>query len=151
MRTILIAAATAILALGAGVVRAAPSASGNSGLEAELIAMEKQSWVAWQGHDAAFFDRFLSDDHVEMQGFGPTGKAPVVAGVKSGCTVTSYQVDHFKLTRFGPDTALLTYRAEQDTTCGPGKVPSPVWATSLFVRRGGRWQNALYVHSPAAK
>ncbi|MFI4950736.1 MAG: DUF4440 domain-containing protein [Caulobacterales bacterium] len=113
------------------------------------MALEKQSWVAWQGHDAAFFDRFLSADHVEMQGFGPAGKAPVVAGVKQGCTVRSYAVDHFSVTRFSADTALLTYRAEQDTSCGAARVPSPVWATSLFVRRDGRWQNALYVHTPA--
>ncbi len=139
-------AAIAVLLIAAPVASAAPGAD-DKALEAELIAMEKASWVAWQGHDAAFFERFLSDDHVEMQP-GPAGKAPVVAGVKAGCVVKRYEVDQFKLTRFGPDTALLTYRAAQDTMCGPAHVPSPVWATSLFVRRGGRWQNALYVHTP---
>jgi len=147
MRTLTIIAAT--LALAPALARAASAEDAK--LEAELTAMEKASWVAWQGHDGAFFERFLSGDHVEMQGNGPSGKAPVVAGVKAGCTVKSYSVDRFSLTRFGPDTALLTYRAEQDTTCGTAKVPSPVWATSLFVRRDGRWQNALYVHSPAVK
>jgi Domain of unknown function (DUF4440) len=141
---------SAILIAIALAVASAASAQPPS-LTETLIALEKQSWVAWQGHDGAFFDRFLSDDHVEMQGDGPAGKAPVVAGVKAGCVVKSYAVDRFRVTQFGPDTALLTYRAEQDTTCGTSKVPSPVWATSLFVRRAGRWQNALYVHSPAAR
>lgn len=145
----LVVIAAAVLLLGPAVAHA--SSADDAKLAVELTAMEKASWVAWQGHDGAFFDRFLSADHVEMQGNGPSGKAPVVAGVKAGCEVKSYQLDHFKLTRFGPDTALLTYRAEQDTTCGTARVPSPVWATSLFVRRDGRWQNALYVHSPAAK
>ncbi len=72
-----------------------------------------------------------------------------MAGVKAGCTVNSYVIDNFKVAQFGTDTALLTYRAQQDTTCGAVHVPSPVWATSLFVRRAGRGQNALYVHSPA--
>ena len=141
-RRALLAAAAVALA-GSAYAKAAS-------LEDELIALEKQSWVAWQGHDSAFFDRFLSDDHVEMTPGGPSAKAPVVKSVAAGCTVKSYAVDHFKLTRFSADTALLTYRAAQDTVCGAFKVPSPVWATSLFVRRGGRWQNALYVHSPAA-
>jgi Domain of unknown function (DUF4440) len=141
--------AAAVLLLGPAAARASPA--DDARLASELTTMEKASWVAWQGHDGAFFDRFLSADHVEMQGAGPSAKAPVVAGVKAGCEVKSYQVDHFRMTRFGPDTALITYRAEQDTTCGTAKVPSPVWATSLFVRRDGRWQNALYVHSPAAK
>ena len=139
-RTLL--AAIAVLMIAAPVARAADDKS----LEAELVALEKASWVAWQGHDAAFFERFLSDDHVEMQP-GPAGKAPVVAGVKAGCVVKGYTVDAFKLTRFSADTALLTYRAAQDTMCGTAHVPSPVWATSLFVKRDGRWQNALYVHT----
>lgn len=132
-------------AMLAGLAQAAPAAS----LDDELIALEKQSWVAWQGHDQDFFRRFLSDDHVEMTPGGPADKAGVVASVGGACTVNSYQVDRFKVTRLGRDTALVTYRAAQDTVCGSQKVPSPVWATSLFVRRAGRWQNALYVHSPA--
>jgi hypothetical protein len=37
-----------------------------SSLEKELIALEKQSWEAWKNRDGDFFDRFLSDDHVEI-------------------------------------------------------------------------------------
>ncbi|MFL5297841.1 MAG: nuclear transport factor 2 family protein [Phenylobacterium sp.] len=142
--------AAVVLAFAGPAARAVSAADPK--LEAELIALEKQSWVAWQGHDGGFFDRFLTADHVEMQGNGPAGKAGVVGSVANGgCTVKSYMVDRFQVTQFSADTALLTYRAEQDTTCGQGHVPSPVWATSLFVKRDGRWQNALYVHSPAVK
>jgi hypothetical protein len=139
--------ALAFLAFGAPVL-AAPDA-----LEAELVKLETGSWVAWKAHDGAYFRRFLSADHVEVQPNGPTAGADAIAGfVGSGaCTVASYRIGDFKLTRFGEDTALLTYRADQDTICGTTKVPSPVWATSLFVRRRGRWSNALYVHTPAAR
>lgn len=132
---------------------AAPALAAPDSLEAELIKLETDSWVAWKAHDGAYFRRFLSADHVEVQPGGPTAGAEPIAGfVGSGaCTVASYRIGEFKLTRFSADTALLTYRAEQDTTCGTAKVPSPVWATSLFVRRDGKWANALYVHTPAAK
>lgn len=116
----------------------------------QLIALEKQSWVAWQRMDSKFWQRFLSDDHVELNGFiGATGKKQVIGGIASGeCKVASYAVDHFTFRRFSPDTALLIYRAAQDTKCGAFKVPSPVWATSLYQLRGGRWQNVLYGHTP---
>lgn len=119
-------------------------------LKARLIALEKQSWVAWQHMDAGFWDRFLSDDHVELNGFvGATGKKSVIDGIASkACHVASYKVGDFSFRRFDARTALLIYRAEQDTTCGPVKVPSPVWATSLYQLRGGRWVNVLYGHSP---
>lgn len=119
-------------------------------LEQHLVALEKQSWVAWQRMDSKFWDRFLSGDHIELNGFiGATGKKQVIDGIASGaCKVNSYTVDRFTFRRFSADTALLIYRADQDTSCGKFKVPSPVWATSLYQLRGGRWQNILYGHTP---
>ncbi|HEY8793533.1 MAG TPA: nuclear transport factor 2 family protein [Gemmatimonadaceae bacterium] len=117
-------------------------------LEKTLTRAERASWVAWQAHDGNFFENFLSDDHVEVGTNGVATKAQVVALVSSGaCAVKSYSVDHFRATRFDQNTALLTYRAEQRTTCGVVAVPSPTWVSSLFVRRNGKWVNALYQHT----
>src|SRR5262249_6465014 len=48
-------------------------------LKDSLIAFEKESWQAWQRRDGAFFQTFLSDDHVEVGFRGVAGKAAVVA------------------------------------------------------------------------
>jgi hypothetical protein len=123
---------------------------GEAGLKETLINLEKQSWEAWKNRDGKFFQLFLADDHVEVGSNGLTNKARVVAGVASPvCVVKSYAVDSFELTTFDTNTALLTYHAEQDTTCGGSAVPSPVWVSSLYVRRGGRWLNALYQQTQA--
>lgn len=127
-----------------------PASTAADSLQSELTTIEKQSWVAWQMHDANFFQSFLSDDHVEVGTTGIATKAQVVAYVGSGsCVVKSYSVDHFHATRFDSNTALLTYRADQQTTCGGAAVPSPTWVSSLFVRRNGTWVNALYQHTKA--
>ena len=122
-----------------------------SAIETQLIDLEKQSWVAWQNMDADFWSRFLSDDHVELNGYvGMTGKQDVIRGISSkACKVASYKVDHFSFRQLDPRTAVLVYRAEQDTTCGTVHVPSPVWATSLYQKRKGGWVNVLYEHTPA--
>ena len=120
-------------------------------LKENLINLEKQSWEAWQNRNGKFFQEFLSDDHVEVGSGGVANKAQVVGIVGSPiCVVKSYSVDHFTLTPVDANTALLTYRAEQDTTCDGQKVPSPVWTSSLYVRRGDRWLNFLYQQTPAA-
>jgi len=120
--------------------------------DAAIRELENASWAAWKNRDGAFFERFLSDDHVEVHAHGIAGKKAVVAGVNGpACVVRSYSLGAFSLTRVAEDTALLTYRAEQDTACGNQKVPSPVWATSLYAQRGGRWVNVLYQHTAAAK
>jgi hypothetical protein len=128
--------------------RAAISATDS--LEQLLTAQERQSWVAWQKRDGRFFQNFLSEDHVEVGTTGLATKAQVVAFVGSpACAVASYSVSHFHLTRFDENTALLTYRAEQSTMCGKTHAPSPAWVSSLFVRRNGKWVNALYQQTKA--
>ena len=128
----------------------AAAAAASPTTEQTLIDLETRSWAAWQKMDAGFWDRFLSDDHIEISGYaGATGKKSVIDGIRSKvCHVASYKVDHFTFRQLDPRTAVLVYRAEQDTTCGGIKVPSPVWATSLYQLRGGRWQNVLYEHTP---
>ena len=129
----------------------AANSTDDQALSDKLIALERASWVAWQGHDAKFFINFLSDDHVELGSGGPTDKATVVAGVASPvCRVESYSVSDFRLIRLSEDSAVLLYRAEQKTTCGGTAVPSPVWATSVYALRAGQWKNILYGHIPLA-
>lgn len=114
-----------------------------------LVALERQSWEAWQKRDGGFFQYFLADDHVEVGASGRSSKATVVAGVKSPvCVVKGYAIDQFELTIFEAGTALLTYHAAQDTWCGNTALPSPAWASSLYIRRAGRWENALYQQTP---
>ena len=120
-------------------------------LKAHLVGLEKQSWEAWKNRDGKFFENFLSDDHVEVGFTGRAGKAEIVAFVGSAaCQVKSYQLDDFRLQMLSSETALLTYRENQDTVCH-AKVPSPCWVSSLYVKRGERWLNALYQQTPIAK
>jgi hypothetical protein len=118
----------------------------------ELITLEKQSWEAWKSRDAEFFKKFLSDDHVEMGFAGPASKSDVVAIVGSPvCVVQSYSVDRFTVTLLDNNTALVTYHAAQDTSCNNKPVPSPVWVSSLYLRRNNRWVNVLYQQTPTSK
>lgn len=147
----------------AGRYRPAPSARAASasamraaidgdGLDSLLVGLERQSWVAWQARDGAFYQHFLADDHVETGSTWLAGKSDVVGFVGSRiCVVERYSLDRFHLTRFDENTALLSYHASQSTTCNGARVPSPVWVSSLFVRRDGKWLNALYQHTPASE
>ncbi len=142
----------AILTLISSTFGAAGQESQKTAVKETLVNLEKQSWEAWKKRDGKFFQEFLSDDHVEVGLSGTASKAQVVAFVDSPrCEVKSYSIDSFQLTMFGPNTALLTYHAAQNTTCDGTAVPSPVWVSSLYVRRDHRWLNVLYQHTPAAE
>ena len=133
------------LVLGSSSALGQGSPLKTTALKELLVKLERQSWEAWQKRDAGFFQKFLSEDHVEVGFGGLTNKTGVVAGVASPrCVVRSYQVDQFGVTVFDANTAVVNYHASQDTRCGDNAVPSPVWVSSLYVRRDGRWLNALY-------
>jgi hypothetical protein len=121
-------------------------------LKEKLVQFEKQSWEAWKNQDETFFQNFLSDNHVEVGFSGPAGKSAVIAGIASHvCHVKTYSVDAFTLTVLSADTALLNYHAAQDTLCGNAPVPSPVWVSSLYQRRGKRWLNVMYQQTQTGK
>jgi hypothetical protein len=131
------------------VVAASNAHAQSQTLADSLQQMERASWVAWQNHDGKFFQQFLSDDHVDLGAWGEANKAAVVQYVSSGaCKVSSYAVDKFKATQLAPNAILLTYHAAQNSTCNGGKVPSPVWVSSLFVNHDGRWLNATNQQTP---
>ena len=128
---------------------AADVAGADDDVARTLIALEKQSWDAWKAHDDKFFAGFLSADHVEVGARGVNDKAQVVAGVASPlCRVEEFAVERFRVTRLSADTAVVVYHARQKTQCGNVAVPSPAWVSSLYVRRDGRWLNALFQQSP---
>lgn len=139
-----------LAAQGAAVNAAIPSLKTAATLEDSLIAMERQSWVAWKNQDAVYFRDFLSDDHLDMGPNGPITKGLVIGFLeKAGCKVESFAVDSFKFQRLSDDAAMLTYRATQNTMCGAAKVPSPTWSSAIFVKREGRWVQALFQQTTA--
>ena len=121
------------------------AADDDAAVKNALTALERENWTAWQSHDGGYYDRTLSDDHLDIHDSGIIGKKQVAAGVAGGvCMVKSYELGEMGFTRISGDVAMLVYRASQDTHCGPAAVPSPAWVTSVYVRRDGRWQNLLY-------
>jgi hypothetical protein len=148
VRPSFIVAAAAIMLAGC----ATAPALDDSALEATLVSLERDSWKAWRDQDAAFFESFLSEDHVELGPNGPVGKRGVTAFIGNhACKVESYALDNFRVTRLTEASAVLVYRARQTTSCGGYAVPSPAWVTSVFALRDGRWRNVLYQQLPAAK
>ena len=130
--------------LPAGGIQAKPQDT----LQQRLIATEKRSWEAWKNMDAGFFRLFLSEDHMDVGGYGVLSKTEVLKSIEQKvCAVSSYEVSDFRFARLSGDTAVLTYRAKQDTKCGGNAVPSPVRVTSVYVRRNGKWLNAVFQQS----
>lgn len=124
------------------------AASDNSSVESEIIALEKKGWEAWKNKDADFFRKFLTDDALSVNSGGVSDKAQILKSYGE-CDVKSYSLSEFKFRMLDKNSALLTFTGTQDAVCGGEKAPSSVYATSVYVKRGGKWLNTFYTETAA--
>lgn len=117
-------------------------------LQQQLVDLETSMWNAWKNKDAAVFEKNLSSDSVLVDGSGVSGKSMVAQGIAM-CNVKSFSLSDWKMTKMGTSTALLTYKAKQDGTCGGQTIPATIWASSIWMKRKGEWVATFHQESPA--
>ncbi len=133
-----------------GVFGQEKSKAANNSIETQLIKMEKQAWEEWKNKNRSFVQNYLSDDAFFLYGDGVVDKAQIVKAV-GNCEFKSYSLDNFKFLSLDKNVALLTYTAAQDIVCGGKTQPAMVRATSVYVKRGGKWLNTFYTETPAVQ
>ena len=115
-----------------------------------IISTEKKLWEAWKAKDMKVFKANLSADSVMVNDSGVSSKADALKEMESvSCEVKSYALSDIKVMFMNNDAALITYKSTQDATCGGQAVPAAVWASSAYVKRGGRWYAASHQETPA--
>ena len=109
-------------------------------LQKQLAAIETKFWEGWAKSDVKPFKTYIAADAIMVGENGTQDKETIVKAIEAGgCEVRSYDLSDFKLVSVTRDTAVLTYKGNQDATCGGEVVPRTVWISSVYVRRGGRW------------
>ena len=118
--------------------------------EAQIIALEKASWAAWQKKDGSWFQNNLADDWLLVNSFELETKKEIVEGIMTDCEVKSFSFDDFRFVMLSKDSARLTYHATQDAACEGNALPKSVRATAVYVKRGGKWLQSLYMETAVA-
>jgi hypothetical protein len=141
-----------LFALSLACAAADKSAAVDQKTQDAIVGMEKQLWEGWKNKDTKPFEENLADDGV---GVGMTGKTAasktdMVNEIKnSNCDVRSFSFSESHAYNISKDAVLLAYKADQDATCGGNKVPSSVYASSVWVKRGGKWKAFSHQEAPA--
>jgi len=124
----------------------------NNSVEAEIVALEQKAFEAWKNKDRKFFEEHMYEAGQYLDADGVGGKAQYVkAIIDNDCTVSSYSLDNTRVTMLGEDVALLTYRYANDVVCGGKPEASPLWASTVYVKRGGKWLIAFHQEISAAQ
>jgi hypothetical protein len=122
--------------------------SAEKALEARIIALDGQGWEAWKNNDPTWFRDNTIDGFVSISSDGVANKAEVVKATATDCKVTAYSLANLKFSRLDENAILLTYTATQDAVCGGKKAPATLQVAVNYVKRGGRWLEAMYMQAP---
>ena len=115
-----------------------------------IISTEKKLWEGWKTKDYKPFRTYLTSDSVNVGDQGVASKNDILKAFESmNCDVKSYGLSDIKVVFLDSDAALVTYKATQDGTCGGDTLPAAVWASSTYVRRGGKWLAASHQETTA--
>ena len=123
----------------------------NTDVEQKLTSAEKQLWEAWKNHEMGPFKENFTDDMVDVdQGGMMQGKDKLIDTMtKNPCEVKSYSLSDMKVNWIEKDTALLTYKADADATCG-GQKAQAKYHSSLWIKKNGKWLIAVHQASLAS-
>jgi len=122
--------------------------SADSKLEAKIIAIEKAGWEAWKNKDASWARDNCTEEFLLVNSEAVSNKTQVVKATATDCEVKSYSLDNFKFVTLDKDTVLLTYTAGQNGVCNSKPIPANVRASVVYVKRGSKWLEALYMETP---
>ncbi len=122
--------------------------SKDSKVEAQIIALEKAGWVAWKNKDSAFYQTNLAEDALNVNSEGVSNKSQIIKSL-ADCEIKSFSLDNFKFLMLDKNSALITFTGMQDGVCSGKTIPATVRASSVYVKRGGKWLNALYTEISA--
>ena len=124
--------------------------SAQKSIDADLMKMEKGAWDAFGKGDSKYFEGFLSDNAILVSDMGVQTKADSVKGIASKpCTLNKYEFSNFKVTMLDPNTAITTYQATQEGTCGTMAMPAKIYASSVYIKKNGKWWGAFHQETPA--
>jgi hypothetical protein len=125
---------------------------GNSATEQTLTQTEKGLWEGWKGHDAEPFKKVNMDGAIDVGTGGIRMGDQLVKDMGSTmCTVTSYSLDTPTFKWLDKNSVLMVYRANQDAVCADQKLPPVIWATTLWVKKGGAWKAMFHQETAASK
>ena len=121
--------------------------STDSKTKADIIALEQAGWEAWKNKNPAWFQANTTSEVVAISSSGVSNRAQMIKDL-SACEVKSFALDNFTFVILEQDAATMTYTAKQDGICSGQKIPERVRSTVNYVRRGGKWLEAMYMETP---
>ncbi len=136
--------AVAILSLpetGAASKSKSKTQEGGS-LDQLIVSKSKETWEAYKNRNVAAIKALAAEDYASYSLSGPSSLQEDIANIDK-LTIESYTLDDPKVSKVTKDVVILRYKCDLKGSFD-GKPFSPIYATEVWVNRGGKWLIVSY-------
>jgi len=143
-----------ILAIAIGTLSIAfgqTKIANDSKLKGQIIALETAGWEAWKNKDGSWTRENVTAEFLLINSGGVSNKEQVIKATATDCEIKGYSLDNFNFVTLDKDSVLMTYTAKQDGVCNGKTIPANVRASVVYVKRGAKWLESLYMETPTAQ
>ena len=150
MRKILpILAITLLVAASFSVARSATTAkpkAKQANADQAIINNSRTTWEAYKSKNPAAIKAITAKEYVSYTAAGPSNLQQDIDTIAK-LNIESYSIDDPKVTWVTKGVAILRYKCDLKGSYD-GKPFGPVYATEVWVNRGGKWWITSYQETP---
>jgi Domain of unknown function (DUF4440) len=113
-----------------------------------LIDNSRSTWEAYKSRNVAAMKALTAPEYAAYTQAGPSNLQQDIDTIEK-LTIESFTIDEPKVTWATKDVAILRYKCDLKGSF-EGKPFKPVYATEVWVNRGGKWQIISYQETPVS-
>jgi len=144
----LLAATTLCIAQTDATSKSKAKAAGAGPSDQMLIDNSRATWEAYKSRNVAAMRALTAEEYAAYTQAGPTNLQQDIDTIAK-LTIESFTIDEPKVTWATKDVAILRYKCDLKGSFD-GKPFKPVYATEVWVNRGGKWRIVSYQETPVS-
>ena len=141
---------TAVTFLASAIAASASAqTAGHAAAEKQIMANEMTVNAAFEKHDMATIQKYVMSDGIAVDPGGVTSVAEMMKMVPQMKTEPGWKIDSDKVMWIDDHTAVHVYKWTGKGTVMGQPMPSPAWASTVWVMKNGQWKGAFHQETPA--
>jgi len=144
----LLAATTLCIAQTDATSKSKAKGAGAGRSDQMLIDNSRATWEAYKSRNVAAMRALTAEEYAAYTQAGPTNLQQDIDTIAK-LTIESFTIDEPKVTWATKDVAILRYKCDLKGSFD-GKPFKPVYATEVWVNRGGKWRIVSYQETPVS-
>jgi|GEM_PF-2375272 competence protein ComGC len=119
--------------------------AGMGASDQKMVENSRAVWEAYKSRNTSAMKALTADEYVAHTQEGPSSLKQDIETIDK-LTIEQFTIDEPKVTWVTKDVAILTYKCDLKGSY-EGKPFKPVYATEVWVNRGGKWRIISYTET----